>query len=108
MRRERFLRDLARFAGALGAVAAAVIAGAYLAARGPLDRPLVEARTVAVGAAILAGLAIVLAVERAGGRRVRPWVWAFSRSRQASRSPACRCRHCAGSSSSRGRTPATG
>ncbi len=75
VRRERFVPDLARFAGVLGVLAAAIIAGAYLAARGPLDRSLVEARTVAVGAAILAGLAIVVAVERAGGRRVRPWVW---------------------------------
>jgi cation-transporting P-type ATPase E len=75
VRRERFLGDLARFAIVLGAVAAAVIAGAYLLARGPLDAPLLEARTITVGAAIAVGLAIVVAVERAGGRSVRPWVW---------------------------------
>ncbi len=77
VRSERFIPALARFAGVVGVIAAGIIAGAYLAARGPLDRPLVEARTVAVGAAILAGLAIVVAVERAGGRSVRPWVWAI-------------------------------
>ena len=75
VRRERFLRDLARFSGVLGSGAAAIIAGAYLVARGPLDRPLVEARTIAVGAAIAAGLAIVVAVERGRGGAVRPWVW---------------------------------
>jgi cation-transporting P-type ATPase E len=75
VRRERFLRDLARFTLPLGAGAAAIIAGAYLVARGPLDRPVVEARTIAVGAAIAAGLAIVAAVERGDGRRVRGWVW---------------------------------
>ncbi len=75
VRRERFLRDLARFTLPLGAVAAATIGGAYLVARGPLDLPLIEARTVAVGVAVIVGLSIVVAVERAGGRRVRGWLW---------------------------------
>ena len=75
VRRERFVPDLARFSIALGTGAAAIIAGAYLVARGPLDRPLVEARTIAVGAAIAAGLAIVVAVERGRAGTVRPWVW---------------------------------
>jgi cation-transporting P-type ATPase E len=77
VRRERFLRDLARFAVTLGSLAAAIIAGVYLVARNPLDRPLVEARTIAVGGAIAVGLAIVVAVERAGGHRVRCWLWAI-------------------------------
>jgi cation-transporting ATPase E len=75
VRRERFLGDLARFAVTLGALAAAIIGGIYLVARGPLDRSLIEARTIAVGVAILVGLSIVVAVERAGGHCVRNWLW---------------------------------
>ena len=75
VRRERFIRDLARFTIPLGTAAAAIIAGAYATARGPLDAPLIEARTITIGAAILTGLAIVVAVERADGRSVRPWLW---------------------------------
>lgn len=74
VRRERLATDLARFALPLGVYAGVVIGAAYLVARGVLDRPLPEARTVAVGAGIAAGLAVVAAVERVGGR-VRPWVW---------------------------------
>ena len=75
VRRERFLRDLTRFALPRGAVAAGTIAGAYLVARGPLDLPLIEARTIAVAVAVIAGLSIVVAVERAGGQGVRGWLW---------------------------------
>ena len=77
VRSEGFLRAIARFALPVGLVAAAVISAAYLVARGPLDRSLLEARTVATGVTVLMGLAIVVAVERDGSRgQVRPWVWA--------------------------------
>jgi cation-transporting ATPase E len=78
VRRERFTHELARFALPFGAVAAATIAAGYLLARGPLDRSLVEARTISVGIAIAIGLSIVVAVERrAPPGRVRPWLWAI-------------------------------
>ena len=56
VRREGFPRELASFALPFGAVAAATIAAGYLLARGPLDRSLVEARTISVGIAIAIGL----------------------------------------------------
>jgi hypothetical protein len=60
----------------VGAVVAAVIAAAYLLARGPLDRTLLEARTITVGVTVIMGLAVVVAVERDGrDGRVRGWVW---------------------------------
>jgi magnesium-transporting ATPase (P-type) len=76
VRSEGFLRDVARFAVPVGAVVAAVIAAAYLLARGPLDRTLLEARTITVGVTVIMGLAVVVAVERDGrDGRVRGWVW---------------------------------
>ena len=62
----------------VGAVVAAVIAAAYLLARGPFDRTLLEARTITVGVTVIMGLAVVVAVERDGRQgRVRGWVWAI-------------------------------
>ena len=76
VRSEGFLRDVARFAVPVGAVVATVIAAAYLLARGPFDRTLLEARTITVGVTVIMGLAVVVAVERDGRQgRVRGWVW---------------------------------
>ena len=78
VRRDRFTPDLVRFAVPAGIVVAASVALAYLIAWGPLDRPLIEARTIATGVAVLLGLAVVIAVERdSEGGRVRWWVWAI-------------------------------
>ncbi len=77
MRREGFLRSLAAFVVPAGAVSAATIGAAYLAARGPLDLGLEQSRgVVAALAATLVGLGIVLQVERGvERRRIRRWVW---------------------------------
>lgn len=74
--RDGFMRTLWAFAVPAGVVISVAITAAYLVSRGPLDGTLQEARTAAVLAATLLGLAVVVELERGVERRpVRRWVW---------------------------------
>ncbi len=102
VRSEGFVRAVARFALPIGAVTAAVISAAYLLARGPLDRTLIDARTVATGVTVIMGLVIVVAVELDGSPAACAHGWGESSPvPRRWRSPASPCRGCAHSSNSR-------
>jgi magnesium-transporting ATPase (P-type) len=75
-RPEGFLRAVARFAIPSGAAIAAGIIAGYLLARYGLDLGLIRSRTVATGIVVFGGLAVVIRVEHAHGRR-QVGVWAL-------------------------------
>jgi len=76
-RPERFLRSVASFAIPAGvAVGAGIVAG-YLLARYGMDLGLIRSRTVATGIVVFSGLAVVVRLEHAHGRR-RAAVWGLS------------------------------
>jgi cation-transporting P-type ATPase E len=68
-RSQGFLRDVASFAVPAGSAAALGVLASYLFALNVIDRPLVEARTVATTVIVIVGLYLVLALEASG--RVR-------------------------------------
>jgi cation-transporting ATPase E len=68
-RPEGFLRELARFAIPAGIATGIGMLAGYLAARHLFDLPLVEARSVTAGVSVVAGLAVVFALENEPGRR---------------------------------------
>ncbi len=68
-RPERFLAQVARFAIPAGLGIGIGIAAGYALARGALELPRVEARTVALAITVVCGLAVVLALEAEPGRR---------------------------------------
>jgi cation-transporting P-type ATPase E len=75
-RPEGYVRSVASFAIPSGtAIAAGIIAG-YLLARYGLDLGLVRSRTVATGIVVFGGLAVVIRLEHAHGRRELA-VWAL-------------------------------
>jgi magnesium-transporting ATPase (P-type) len=75
-RPEGFLREVASFAIPSGAAIAAGIIAGYLLARYGLDLGLIRSRTVATGIVVFGGLAAVIRVEHAHGRR-QVAVWAL-------------------------------
>jgi cation-transporting P-type ATPase E len=68
-RPDRYLQSVARFAIPAGvAIGIGIIAG-YLLARYGFDLSLLRSRTVATGIVVACGLAVVIRLEREGGRR---------------------------------------
>jgi cation-transporting ATPase E len=68
-RPEGFLRELARFAIPAGIATGIGMLAGYLAARHLFDLTLVDARSVTAGVSVVAGLAVVFALENEPGRR---------------------------------------
>ena len=68
-RSDRFLRDVAQFAVPAGTTVALGVISSYLFAYNVLALPLVEARTVATTTLIVAGLYLILALEKGSLRR---------------------------------------
>ena len=77
VRRERFMRDLFRFAVPSGVIVAATIIAGYLTVRGLLDEGVVAGRIAAVIIATAMGLALVIGLERESRGAVRWWVWSM-------------------------------
>ncbi|MGH3104925.1 MAG: HAD-IC family P-type ATPase [Gaiellaceae bacterium] len=64
-----FLREVARFAIPAGTAAGLGVVSSYLFCLNVVDKPVVEARTVATTVLVAVGLYLVLALEAAGRRR---------------------------------------
>jgi cation-transporting P-type ATPase E len=76
-RPEHYLRSVARFAIPAGVAIGIGITAGYLLARYGLDLSVIRSRTVATGIVVVGGLATVVRLEHAHGRR-REAVWALS------------------------------
>jgi P-type E1-E2 ATPase len=68
-RAPRFLREVARFAVPAGTAAGLGVVASYLFSLNVVDRPLVQARTVATTVLVIVGLYLVVALEGEGRRR---------------------------------------
>jgi magnesium-transporting ATPase (P-type) len=68
-RPDRFLRTVVRFSVPVGIAAGVGIVGGYLLARYGFDLVLPRSRTVATAIVVTCGLAVVVMLEREGGRR---------------------------------------
>ena len=69
MKREGFLRDVARFAVPAGVAAGLAVLSSYLFTLNVLDRSVLDSRTVATTTLIGVGLFLILALEASGERR---------------------------------------